>query len=379
MEFIDLKAQYAALKKEIDESVQNVLNHGGFIMGGEVAELEEQLKEYTGRKYCVSCANGTDALNMVLMAWDIKEGDAVFVPAFTFMSTAEVVSLRGAAPVFTDIDINTFNMDSNSLEEAVQNVIKQGRLTPRAVIPVDLFGLPADYEKILPVAKKYNLLVLEDAAQGFGGAVNGKKACSFGEVSALSFFPSKPLGCYGDGGAVFTDDEEIYSILVSIRVHGKGTDKYDNVRVGLNSRLDTLQAAVLLPKLRAFKEYELAAREKTGALYTSLLKDTLKTPVIPKGYTSSYAQYTVLLDNKTQRDELQKKLKENGVPSMVYYPKPLHLQSVYKHLNYTPGSLPQSETASQCVLSLPMHPYLTESETIYVTETVLKNLVEIKK
>jgi dTDP-4-amino-4,6-dideoxygalactose transaminase len=374
MEFIDLKAQYKALEKEINAAIQNVLNHGGFIMGKEVAEFEDQLKEYVGRKYCVTCADGTDAMSMVLMAWDIKEGDAVFVPSFTFMSTAEVVSLRGATPVFVDIDINTFNIDVNSLEEAIKVVISKGKLTPKAIIPVDLFGLPADYEKIIPLAKKYNLLVLEDGAQGFGGTINGKKVCSFGEVSTTSFFPAKPLGCYGDGGAIFTDDEELYSVLSSIRVHGKGKDKYDNVRVGLNSRLDTLQAAILLPKFKAFKEYELAERQKWGELYKSLLQDVVKIPTIPNGYTSSFAQYTILLENEEERDALQKKLKENGIPSMVYYPKPLHMQSVYRELGYAEGILTQSERASKCVLSLPFHPYL-DSDTVYHIANVMKGLL----
>jgi len=377
MEFIDLKAQYQALKEEIDEAIQGVLNHGGFIMGKEVSELEAQLKEYVGAKYCVSCANGTDAMSMVLMAWDIKEGDAVFVPSFTFMSTSEVVSLRGATPVFVDIDIDTFNIDVDSLESTVKKVIAEGKLTPRVIIPVDLFGLPADYEKLLPLAKKYNLSILEDGAQGFGGAINGKKACSFGEAATTSFFPAKPLGCYGDGGAIFTDDEELYSILASIRVHGKGKDKYDNVRVGLNSRIDTLQAAILLLKLKAFREHELTARQKWGELYASLLEDIVKTPTIPNGYTSSFAQYTILLDNEEQRDALQKKLKENNIPSMVYYPKPLHLQSVYCGLGYTEGSLPQAEKASKCVLSLPMHPYLNESEINNVVN-IIKTFVSNK-
>ncbi|MCL2312845.1 MAG: DegT/DnrJ/EryC1/StrS family aminotransferase, partial [Firmicutes bacterium] len=308
--------------------------------------------------YCVTCANGTDAMAMVLMAWDIKEDDAVFVPSFTFMSTAEVVSLRGATPVFVDIDIDTFNIDVNSLEDAIKCVIAEGKLKPKAVIPVDLFGLPADYDKLVPLAKKYNLLILEDGAQGFGGTINGKKVCSFGEASTTSFFPAKPLGCYGDGGAIFTDDEELYSVLTSIRVHGKGEYKYDNVRVGLNSRLDTIQAAILLPKFKAFKEYELADRQKWGGVYKSLLQNIVKTPTIPKGYTSSFAQYTIMLANEKQRDILQKKLKENGIPSMVYYPKPLHMQSVYKNLGFEYVCLPQSEMASKCVLSLPMHPYL---------------------
>ena len=374
MEFIDLKAQYKALKKEIDEAIQGVLNHGGFIMGKEVAELEAHLKEYVGVKYCVSCANGTDAMSMVLMAWDIKEGDAVFVPSFTFMSTAEVVSLCGATPIFVDIDIDTFNIDVNSLESAIKKVISEKKLTPKIIIPVDLFGLPADYEKLIPLAKKYNLSILEDGAQGFGGAINGKKTCSFGEAATTSFFPAKPLGCYGDGGAIFTDDEELYSILASIRVHGKGKDKYDNVRVGLNSRIDTLQAAVLLPKLKAFRDYELDERQKWGKLYASLLKNIVKIPTIANGYTSSFAQYTILMDNEEQRGALQKSLKENSIPSMVYYPKPLHLQTVYRELGYAEGSLPQSERASKCVLSLPMHPYLDENQINNIVNTIKNNI-----
>ena len=379
MEFIDLKSQYRTLEKEINAAIQKVLSHGAYIMGEEVAQLEAELSEYVGRKYCVSCANGTDAMVMLLMAWDIKQGDAVFVPSFTFMSTAEVVSLRGATPVFVDIDIDTFNIDVNSLEKAIENVIAEGKLTPRAIIPVDLFGLPADYDRILPLAKKYGLFVLEDGAQGFGGTLNGKAACSFGEASTTSFFPAKPLGCYGDGGAIFTDDVELYSVLTSIRVHGKGTDKYDNVRIGVNSRLDTLQAAILLPKLKAFRENELAARQKWADVYISQLKGIVKTPEIPSGYTSSYAQYTIQLENSVQRDALQKKLKENGIPSMVYYTKPLHLQGAYQDLGYEKESLSNSVKASECVLSLPMHPYVSSEEVNNVANTIKAVLAEKNK
>jgi len=374
MEFIDLKAQYKAMEKEINAAIQNVLNHSGFIMGKEVAEFEGQLKEYVGSKYCVTCANGTDAMVMVLMAWDIKEGDAVFVPSFTYMSTAEVVSLRGATPVFVDIDIDTFNIDVESLEIAIKNVISKGELNPRAIIPVDLFGLPADYDKIIPLAKKYGLLVLEDGAQGFGGTLNGKRACSFGEASTTSFFPAKPLGCYGDGGAVFTDDEELYSILSSIRVHGKGSDKYDNIRIGLNSRLDTLQAAILLPKLKAFRDFEMDLRQEWADMYSELLTDAVKVPVIPEGFSSSYAQYTIMLENEERRNIVQSKLKENDIPSMVYYQKPLHLQTAYSHLRYADGSLPQSESASRRVLSLPMHPYLSEESIESVVSIILDSV-----
>jgi len=373
VEFIDLKSQYIALEKEINAGIQKVLEHGMFIMGKEVTELEERLKDYTGRKFCAACANGTDAMSMVLMAWGIRQGDAVFVPSFTFMSTAEVVSLCGATPVFVDIDINTFNMDVDSLETAIKKVISKGELIPKVVIPVDLFGLPADYERIIPLARKYNLLVLEDGAQGFGGTLEEKTACCFGEASATSFFPAKPLGCYGDGGAIFTDDEKLYSILTSIRAHGKGSDRYSNVRVGCNSRLDTLQAAILLPKLKAFREYELANRQRWAGMYTSLLKDYVKVQAIPNGYTSSFAQYTIILESEEQRDMLQNKLKENRIPSMIYYPKPLHLQLAFNNLGYIEGSLPHSEYASKRVLSLPMHPYLDEN----LIKSITKNIIDI--
>lgn len=371
MEFIDLKAQYRVLKDEINANIKKAIDSGKYIMGDEVKELEQKLCDYTNRKYCVTCANGTDALSMVLMAWDIKEGDAVFVPSFTFMSTGEVVSLRGATPVFVDSEERTFNVDVNDLEEKIKQTISEGKLTPKVIIPVDLFGICADYEAIEKVAKKYNLLVLEDAAQGFGGTINGKKACSFGEASTTSFFPAKPLGCYGDGGAIFTDDENLYNLLCSIRVHGKGKEKYDNVRIGVNSRLDTLQAAILLPKLKAFDEYEVDDRHKWAKLYDELLNGVVKTPLIPDGYTSSYAQYTILLDNEEQRNALQSALKEKGIPSMIYYPTPLHRQTVYKSLGYSEGSLPVCEKSSKCVLSLPMHPYLDEETVKTVSNAII--------
>ncbi len=370
MQFIDLKAQYEKLQEEINENIRKVLNHGKYIMGPEVLELEENLKQYVGTKYCVTCSNGTDALSMVLMAWNIGQGDAVFLPTFTFMATAEVVSLRGATPIFVDIDLDTFNMDVNSLEKAIEKVNKEGRLTPKVIIPVDLFGMPADYDAITEVAKKHNLLVLEDGAQGFGGTFNGKRACSFGDAATTSFFPAKPLGCYGDGGAIFTDDDELYNVLTSIRVHGKGMEKYDNVRVGLNARLDTLQGAILLPKLRAFSDYELEARHRWANLYTEELKTVVKTPVVPEGFTSSWAQYTILLNSEDERNLLQQKLKDKGIPTMVYYPKPLHQQTVYQELGYKKGDFPNAEKASTCVLSLPMHPYLDEKQVKFITDAI---------
>ena len=371
MEFIDLKEQYKALRQKIDSNIQNVLNNADFISGAEVKELEKELAEYVGRKYCATCANGTDALTIAMKVFDIKENDAVFVPSFTFYSTAEVVSLEGATPIFVDVDERTFNMDVVKLEKAIQQVIEEGKLNPKAIIPVDLFGQTANFPEILKVAEKYNLKVVEDGAQGFGGSINGKKSCSFGDISTTSFFPAKPLGCYGDGGAIFTDDEEMYKLILSIRVHGKGSYKYDNVRVGLNSRLDTIQAAILLPKLEAFKEYELDNRNKFAKLYTEKLKDVVKTPVVPEGYISSWAQYTIILNNEEERNSLQEKLKEAGIPSMIYYPIPLHKQIVYKDYNFNLEDLKVSEKLCKCVLSLPMHPYMSEKQVEKISNTII--------
>lgn len=373
MEFIDLHAQYLQLKDEINANIQKVLDHGKYIMGPEVFELEDQLADYVGVQHCITCANGTDALQMVLMAWDIKAGDAVFVPSFTFMSTAEVVSLQGATPVFTDIDIKTFNMSVESLEKQIKKVLAEGKLAPKAIIPVDLFGQPADYDKIMKLAKKYNLLVLEDAAQGFGGSIEGMKACSFGDAATTSFFPAKPLGCYGDGGSIFTDNDELAELLKSIRIHGKGTEKYDNIRIGLNSRLDTIQAAILLPKLKAFKKYELQKRNEIAYRYTESLKDKYTTPFVLDNMQSSWAQYTLLLNNEEERNALQLKLKEHNIPSMIYYPKPLHLQTCYKDFGHSEGYLVNAEKASKCVLSLPMSPWIDRHDLEKVICKVLNN------
>lgn len=374
MEFVDLKKQYSVLQNEIDEGIRAVLKHGKYIGGPEVAQLEKELCEFTGSKYCVTCASGTDALQLALMVMGIKAGDAVFVPSFTFMSTAEVVSLVGATPVFTDIDTDTFNMDANSLESAIERTISEKKLAPKAVIPVDLFGQCADYAKIRKIANKYHLIVVEDAAQGFGGSINGKMACTFGDISCTSFFPAKPLGCYGDGGAVFTDNEDYYKLLESTHVHGKGAIKYDNIRVGLNSRLDTIQAAILLPKLHALKEHELEDRNKWATLYTELLKDKVKTPIVLPGYRSSWAQYTIMLKDSKQRDDVQRKLKEMDIPSIVYYSKPLHRQKVYLPLGYKEGSFSNSENACQHVLSLPMYPYLDDATVKLIANMIIKNL-----
>lgn len=372
IQFIDLAEQYKQLKEEIDGNIQRVLTHGKYIMGPEVAELEKKLAEYAGVKHAVSCSNGTDALLMPLMAWGIGMGDAVFTTPFTFIATSEVVSLLGATPVFVDIDPDTYNIDPIQLDIAIQNVIQEGKLVPKATIPVDLFGLPADYDRIEEIADKYELKVLEDAAQGFGGVYKGRRAGSFGDAAGTSFFPAKPLGCYGDGGAIFTNDDELAAKLKSIRVHGQGTDKYENVRVGLNGRLDTLQAAVLLPKLKAFHE-ELIARNRAAARYTEGLKDIVKTPVVPDGLISCWAQYSVLAKDAVERRYFMEKLKAAEIPTAIYYPKPLHLQTAYAALEYKEGDFPVAEDASSRIFSLPMHPYLTE-ETIDRIVSVIKEI-----
>jgi dTDP-4-amino-4,6-dideoxygalactose transaminase len=374
MEFRDLKKQYKVLKNDIDQAMLEVSASGAFIMGKPVKEIEQQLAEYVGVKHCVSCANGTDALTLALKTWGIKAGDAVFVPDFTFFASAEVVSLEGATPVFVDVDADTFNISPASLERSIEKTIQQGKLRPKVIITVDLFGLPADYSAIRKIADKYHLLILEDGAQGFGGEINGKKACSFGDISTTSFFPAKPLGCYGDGGAVFTDNDEWASLMDSLRVHGKGSFKYDNVRIGMNSRLDTLQAAILKVKFDAFKKYELNDINKVADFYTEKLKDLVKTPFIPKGYLSSWAQYTIQLQDEKQRDGLQAYLKEQGIPTMVYYPKPMHEQTAYHDLGYLSGDFPVTESLCRRVLSLPMHPYLSMEEINKVCQTILDYL-----
>lgn len=370
MQFRDLNAQYQKLKAEIDAGVQEVISSCKFISGPQVKQLEGELAEYVGVKHCVTCANGTDALELVLRAWGIGPDDAVFVPAFTFMSTAEVVSAVGATPVFVDIDPATFNMDPSSLEQAIEKTKSAGKLVPRAIIPVDLFGQPADFDKITPLARKYALKILEDGAQGFGGEIRGKRACSFGDAATTSFFPAKPLGCYGDGGAIFTDDDALDALLRSLCVHGKGKEKYENVRIGRNSRLDTIQAAILLPKLRAFRDFELDAVNRVAARYTELFNRTVVTPSVLSGFVSSWAQYSILLKDELTRNAVQAKLKEKGIPAMVYYPRPLHLQKAFEYCGYKPGDLPVSEDVCHRVLALPMHPYMTEKDIEHVVNAV---------
>lgn len=371
MQFRDLQKQYRALKEDMDVAIRGVLESSQYIGGPQVKELEKELADYVGTKYCITCGNGTDALTMVMMAWDIKEGDAVFVPDFTFFASGEIVSFRNATPVFYDVRQDTFNADVNSLEKAIIAVKNEGRLNPRAIIAVDLFGLPADYEALQTLADKYDLLLLEDGAQGFGGSIKGKKACGFGNAATTSFFPAKPLGCYGDGGAIFTDDDETANYFRSIAVHGKGEYKYDNIRIGWNSRLDTLQAAILKVKFDAFKTYELDDINTVAVKYTKQLSGIIHTPEIPQGFTSSWAQYTIQMENNAQRTALQNHLKENNIPSMVYYPKAMHCQTAFEGVQrYV--QCPVTEQLCETVLSLPIHPYMTDEDIEKVCLSVKK-------
>ncbi len=373
MEFRDLKEQYLQHKEAIDGAVQRVLEQAHFIGGEQVQKLEEKLAAYTGVKHCITCANGTDALQLALMACGVREGDAVFVPDFTFFATAEVAPWVGATPIFVDVDRHTFNLSPQALEEAVRNVIQEGKLKPRVVIAVDLFGQAADYAALRRITQQYGMLLMEDAAQGFGGKIGEQKACSFGDISTTSFFPAKPLGCYGDGGAVFTDNDDWAELLRSYKVHGKGSDKYDNVRIGINSRLDTLQAAVLIEKLQ-FLDEELERCNEAAASYTEKLKGHVKTPVVLSGYYSSWAQYTVQFENKEQREKAAAGLKEAGIPSMVYYMKPMHKQAAFADMALDSADCPVTERICDTCLSLPMHPYLQEQDVHRICEALLSSL-----
>lgn len=367
MQFRDLQKQYEVLKPQIDAAVQRVCAQADFISGHEVKELEQQLAGYVGTKHCITCANGTDALSLVLMAWGIGPGDAVLVPDFTFFASGEIVAFAGATPLFVDVDAHTFNLAPDKLEEKILQVKAQGKYRLRAVVAVDLFGLPADYPRIEAICQKHGLLLLEDGAQGFGGTVNGRRVGSFGDAATTSFFPAKPLGCYGDGGAIFTNNDEWAALIRSYAVHGKGGMKYDNVRIGLNSRLDTLQAAILQVKFRAFCEYELAAVEQVSRWYDEALKgSSLVLPYRPQGFTSSWAQYTVQLPQGADREALQAKLRERGIPTMVYYPKPMHRQNAFAGTESAAADCPVAERLCETVLSLPMHPYLMQKNCYIV-------------
>ena len=372
MQFRDLKAQYQALKTEIDAGIQAVIDSSAFILGKPVAELEDKLAAYVGRKHCVACGNGTDALQLALMIWGIGPGDAVFTSDFTYFASAGTASILGATPVLVDIDLATFNMSPAALEQQIQRVLAEGKLAPKVIVPVDLFGQPADYDSILPIAEKYGLKVLEDGAQGFGGSIRGKRACSFGNMSTTSFFPAKPLGCYGDGGAVFTDSDEEDARLRSLRAQGKSpVDKYDNREIGMNSRLDTLQAAILLPKFRAFADHELDDVNRVADWYTQRLQNRFVTPTVLPGFLSSWAQYTILLEGRAARDAMQARLKGQGIPSMVYYPRGLHQQEAYRWMDLCDDLYPNTVEATKRVLSLPMHPYLTESDVEQICKVLL--------
>lgn len=376
MEFRDLKRQYQSLSADIDKEIKNVIGSANFIMGKPVMDLEEQLAQYVGIKHCITCANGTDALVLALKALGVKEGDAVFVPDFTFFASAEAVSVVGATPIFVDVDGGTFNISVLDLQQKIVATLHDGVLQPKVILTVDLFGLPVDYAAIRAISCKYGLYILEDGAQGFGGSINGLMACGFGDIATTSFFPSKPLGCYGDGGALFTNNDEWAELAKSYRSHGKGNFKYDNVRIGMNSRLDTLQAAILKVKLKAFAEYELKNINDIAYEYTKCLKDIVHTPVVPEGFYSSWAQYTIVLDDETTRNKVQNELKNKGIPTMVYYPKPLHKQTAYAKLKSYNDTLPITEKLCNTVLSLPISPYLENIEVQEISNA-LRNAVGV--
>jgi dTDP-4-amino-4,6-dideoxygalactose transaminase len=386
MQFIDLAAQQQRIRKRIEKNIASILDHGKYIMGPEVAQLESQLKEFVGIKHAIACASGTDALLMALLAEGVGPGDAIFTSPFTFIATAEVISLLGATPVFVDIDAKTFNIDPDPLKSAVEAIeandskkhplpanSRQSTLKAKGIIGVDIFGLPADYERVSAIAAAYDLFVIEDAAQSFGAEYKGRKACSLGHSACTSFFPAKPLGCYGDGGMCFTDDDRLADVMSSLRVHGKGHHKYDNIRIGINGRLDTIQAAILLAKLEIFAE-EIELRQQAAQRYSELLegkKSFIVAPVVPAGYKSAWAQYSVLAENSEHRSRLQAELKEKDIPTAIYYPKPLHLQTAFSSLGYREGSFPISEDCAQRIFSLPMHPYLTEEEQQKIVDVLV--------
>ena len=374
MQFRDLKTQYTALKDEMDNAILDVVASSAYVMGPKIKEMESAFADYVGTKHCIACNSGTDALLLALKAWDVKPGDAVFVPSFTFFASAEVIAMQEATPVFVDVDANTFNIDVADLERKIEQTIKAGQLTPRVIIAVDLFGLPADFKAVRKVADKYQLYVLEDGAQGFGGRMGDQKACTFGDISTTSFFPAKPVGCYGDGGAVFTDNDDWAALMESYHIHGKGSDRYDNIRIGMNSRMDSIQAAILLVKLKAFKDYELLDVNKVAARYTEKLKDVVRTPVVPDGFYSSWAQYTLQVENKEIRAGLQAALKALDIPTAIYYPIPMHRQTAFNYLNLDDNRCPVADQLADTVISLPIHPYLTEADQDMICEAVCQYL-----
>lgn len=374
MQFRDLQKQYQVLKPQMDAAVGKVLTDANFISGAQVRSMEKKLADFVGVKHCITCANGTDALKLAELAYGIGKGHAVFVPDFTFFSTAETVADLGATNVFVDVDMDTFNICPKALEAAIEKVIAEGKLTPKAIVAVDLFGQPADYSAISAIAEKYGLILIEDGAQGFGGRIGEQRACSFGHIATTSFFPAKPLGCYGDGGAVFTNDDEAAALIRSLCIHGKsGEDKYNNIRIGMNSRLDTLQAAVLEVKLDAFAGYELEAVNRAAGWYNARLSGTVKTPTVLPGFYSSWAQYTIQLADDGSRDALQQALKVQGIPTMLYYPRGMHQQGAFADIPYE-GQCPNTEKLCRTVLALPMHPYLEEGDVEAICKAILENL-----
>lgn len=375
MEFRDLKTQYKKNKRAINKAIKNVLKKGVFIGGEPVERLEKELADYVGTKFCITCANGTDALTLVLMAWGIGLGDAVFVPDFTFFATAEAPAFLGATPIFVDVNEDTFNMCPNSLEKAIIAVKRENKLNLKVIIPVDLFGLPADYDRISPIAEKYNLLVLEDAAQGFGGSIRGKKAGSFGDAAITSFFPAKPLGCYGDGGAIFTNDSNLNYLIQSLKVHGKGIDKYDNIRIGMNSRLDTIQASILRVKLAEFIKNEFELINKKASLYNTFLTSGIKTQCIDNDFQSSFAQFSIMLSNKVDRLDLQAILKSKFIPTNIYYPKTLSKQTAFQFIkSYV--ELNTSISISNRIISLPIDPFISKKDIKKISNSINNFILE---
>lgn len=370
MEFRDLKVQYQQLKPQIDEAVSKVLAASNFISGIQVRELEERLAKYVGVEHCITCGNGTDALILALMAWGIGKGDAVFIPDFTFFASGEAPALLGATPVFVDVERDTFNLSPEALEAAIQQVMHDGEVKPKVIVAVDLFGQPADYTRIKEIAGKYGLLLLEDGAQGFGGSLDGRMACSFGDISTTSFFPAKPLGCYGDGGAVFTDSDEWADVIRSLAVHGKGRDKYDNIRLGMNSRLDTIQAAVLQVKLEQFDKVELGQVNQVASWYSDLLRGVARIPVIKENAYSSWAQYTITCQNRKEREALKERLGSRGIPSMVYYVKGMHEQPAFFNNYILSGEYDNTNYLKDRVLSLPINPYMTKEQVQEIVDCI---------
>lgn len=375
MQFIDLKAQYRALETEVNEKIQQVLEAGQYIGGPFVKELEEKLAAYVGRKHCISCANGTDALQIAYMVYGIGEGDAVFCPDITFISSTEPSKMLGATSVFCDIQPDTYNLCPESLERQIKAVLEEGKLTPKAVVAVDILGNPCDYDAITPVCEKYGLILIEDAAQSFGATYKGKKCCAFGQIATTSFFPAKPLGCYGDGGAIFVDDDELAAVIRSICIHGKGPrGKYDNVRIGVNSRLDTIQAAILLPKFKALAEHEVADRQVVAKRYNEAFSAHFTTPFVQEGCESVYAQYAILAKDSQTRDRVVAHLTEKKIPNMIYYPTPQHALPVFCDEPSYGESFVYADGYCARTLSLPMHPYLVEEEQRMIIDAVLEAL-----